>query len=151
MELKTINSIKHNIKKVREEKNEHKDFYVVRLSPPTSTPPSSPGLRISLSKSPKVQVLYNWLPKCQWTFTIKRLSPQSLHPKCFSHLYTHNLMRNENYNKQLSFRVDIQMITQWRFNLWWFAKWRLNICCVHLFMPAKITKNELDLSLYCLN
>ena len=28
---------------------------------------------------------------------------------------------------------------------------KLNICCVHLFMLAKITKNELDLSLYNLN
>ena len=30
-------------------------------------------------------------------------------------------------------------------------KLQLNICCVHLFMLAKITKNELDLSLYSLN
>ena len=34
-----------------------KDFYVVRQSPPTSTPPSSPGLRISLSKPPRLQIL----------------------------------------------------------------------------------------------
>ena len=98
----------------------------------------------------RLQVLYNWLQRCQWTFTIKRLSSQYLHPKCFSYLYTHNLMRNENYNKQLSFRVDIQLITQWRFNLWWFAKLKLNICCVYLFILAKIIKNELNLSLYSL-
>ena len=30
-------------------------------------------------------------------------------------------------------------------------KLKLNLCCVHLFMLAKITKNELDLSLYSLN
>ena len=100
---------------------------------------------------PRLQVLYNWLPRCQLTFTIKRLSPWSLHRKCFSHLYTHNLMRNENYNKQFSFRVDIQMIAQWRFNLWWFTKLKLNICCVHLFIFVKFTKNELDLSLYSLS
>ena len=29
----------------------------------------------------------------------KRLSLQSLHSKCFSHLYSHNLMRNDKYNK----------------------------------------------------
>ena len=34
----------------------------------------------------------------------KRLSLQSLHPKCFSHLYTHNLMRNENYNNKTLFK-----------------------------------------------
>ena len=28
---------------------------------------------------------------------------------------------------------------------------KLNICCVHLFMLAKITKNKLDLSLYSLS
>ena len=97
---------------------------------------------------PRLQVLYNWLLRCQQTFTINRLSPQSLHPKCFSYLYTHNLMRNENYNKQLSFRVDIQMITQWRFNLWWFAKWKLNICCMHLFILAKVLKLKLELRFY---
>ena len=53
--------------------------------------------------------------------------------------------------KQLSFKVDILMIAQWRFNLWWFTKLKLNICCVHLFMLAKIAKNELDLSLYSLS
>ena len=34
----------------------------------------------------------------------KRLSLQSLHPKCFSHLYTHNLMRNKNYNNETLFK-----------------------------------------------
>ena len=100
---------------------------------------------------PSLQVLYNWLPMCQWTFTIKRLSLQSLHSKCLSHLYTHNLIRNKNYNKQLFFIVDIQTIAQLKFNLWWLAKLKLNICCVHLFMLAKIAKNELDLSLYSLS
>ena len=47
-------------------------------------------------------------------------------------------MRNEKL-QQLSFRVDIQMIAQ------------QTICCVHLFMLAKIAKNELDLSLYSLS
>ena len=100
---------------------------------------------------PMFQVLYNWLPRCQWTFIITRLSSQSLHPKCFTHLYTHNLMSKQNYNKQLFFRVDIQMIAQWRFNFWWFRKLKLNIYCVHLFILAMIPKNELDLNLYSLS
>ena len=34
----------------------------------------------------------------------KRLYLQSLHPKCFSHLYSHNLMRNEKYNNEYLFK-----------------------------------------------
>ena len=148
MESKTINSIKCNNKRVREEKTNTMIF--TWFGNPRLRP-SSPAWGFHFPSLPRLQVLYNWLPRCQWTFTIKRLSPQSLHPKCFSHLHTHNLMRNENYNKQLSFRVDIQMIAQWRFNIWWFAKLKLNICCVHLFILAMIPKNELDLSLCSLS
>ena len=50
MELKKINSIKDNIKRVSEEENKHNGFYLVRQSLPTFTPPNSPDLRISLSK-----------------------------------------------------------------------------------------------------
>ena len=144
MDSKIINSIKHNNKIVRRERANTMIFMWFGKFPLTSTPPSSPCLKISLSKPLKTSNAYNWLPRCQWTFTTKRLSPQSLHPKCFSNLYTHNLMRNKNYNKQLSFRVDIQMIAQWWFNKWWFTKLNLNTCCVHLFMLAKISKHELD-------
>ena len=34
----------------------------------------------------------------------KRLYPQSLHPKCLSHLYTHNLMKNKNHNNETLFK-----------------------------------------------
>ena len=34
-----------------------RDFYVVRPTSPTSTPPSFPGLRIPLSKPPRLQML----------------------------------------------------------------------------------------------
>ena len=40
--------------------NKHKDFYIVQQSLPTSTPLSTPGLRISLSKPPKTSNAYNW-------------------------------------------------------------------------------------------
>ena len=59
MKLKAINSINHKNKRVREENNKHKDFYVVWQSLPTSTPPSTPNLRISLSKPPKASNAYN--------------------------------------------------------------------------------------------
>ena len=39
--------------------NKHKDFYMVQQSPPTSTPPSTPSLRISLSKPFKTSNAYN--------------------------------------------------------------------------------------------
>ena len=52
---------------------------------------------------------------------------------------------------KLSLRVDIQFEEQRWFNKWWFTKLKLNICCVHLFMLAKIAKNELDLSYYSLS
>ena len=98
------------IKRVREEKNEHNDFYVVRLSPPTSTPPSSPAWGFhypSLSKASTITIdfevsinLYN-----------KRLYLQSLYPKCFPHLYTHKLMRNDKYNNKSLFKSGY---TNWR-------------------------------------
>ena len=40
-----------------EERFKHKNFYVVWPTSPTSTPPSFPGLRISLSKPPGLQML----------------------------------------------------------------------------------------------
>ncbi|KAH9782477.1 BED-type domain-containing protein [Citrus sinensis] len=42
---------------IREEGFKHRDFYVVRPTSPTSTPPSFPGLRIPLSKPPRLQML----------------------------------------------------------------------------------------------
>ena len=42
---------------IREERFKHDDFYVVRPTSPTSTPPSFPGLRIPLSKPPRLQML----------------------------------------------------------------------------------------------
>ena len=40
---------------------------------------------------------------------------------------------------KLSLRVDIQMITQWRFNLWWFSNLKLNISCVHFYILSSKT------------
>ena len=63
----TRNLTMHNIKKIREDISntwvfkgryiKHMSFYVVRQNPPTSTLSSKPNLRISLSKSLRLQVL----------------------------------------------------------------------------------------------
>ena len=42
---------------IREERFKHEDFYVVWPTSPMSMPPSFSGLRISLSKPPKLQML----------------------------------------------------------------------------------------------
>ena len=42
---------------IREERCKHRDFYVVRPTSPTSTPPSFPGFRIPLSKPPRLEML----------------------------------------------------------------------------------------------
>ena len=81
-----------------------KDFYVVLQSPLTSTPPSTPSLKISLSEP--FQGFKHLQLTSRWSMNLynKRLSLKSFHPKCFSHLYTHNLMRNENYNNETLFK-----------------------------------------------
>ena len=128
-----------------------KDFYAVRQSPPTSTPPSTPGLRISLSKPFQGFKRLQLTSRCQWIFTTRDYLSNLFTPSV-SHTCTLTIwceMKNTTIN--LSLRVDIQIIAQWWFNKWWFTKWKLNICCVHLFMLAWVTKNELVLSLYSLN
>ena len=79
--------------------NKQKDFYVVRQSPPTSTPPSNSNLRISLSKPSKASKAYNWLLRCQWTFTIKRLSHNLFTQVSHTLKHSQILWGNENYNK----------------------------------------------------
>ena len=85
-------------------KSKLKNFYVVRQSPPMSTPPSTPSLRISLSKPFQGFKRLQLTSKVSMNLYNKRLSLQSLHPKCFLHLYTHNLMRNEKYNNESLFK-----------------------------------------------
>ena len=78
-------------KKSKGGESKHKYFYVVRQSPPTSTPPSKLSLKISLSKPPKASNAYNWLPRCQWTFTTRDYL-QSLHPSLSQHLQPLNMI-----------------------------------------------------------
>ena len=69
-----------------------KDFYVVQQSLPTSTPPSNPSLRISLSSIPRLQKL-----TIDFQGVNKRLQQRDYlsisSTKCFSYLYTHKFMR----------------------------------------------------------
>ena len=81
--------------------NKHKDFYVVRQSTPTSKRPSNPNLRISLSKPSKTSNAYNWLPRCQWTFTTERLSSNLFTQVSHTLKHSQNLWGNKNYNKKL--------------------------------------------------
>ena len=67
-------------KRIREERFKHRDFYVVRPTSPTSTPPSFPSLRIPLSKPPRLQML-----TLDFQSVNKRLS-QSLNPSVSQHL-----------------------------------------------------------------
>ena len=67
-------------KKIREERFKHEDFYVVQPTSPESTPLSFPGLRISLSKPPRLQMLTVDFQGVN-DFYNKRLSPIS-QPKC---------------------------------------------------------------------
>ena len=80
-------------KKSKGGESKHKYFYVVRQSPPTSTPLSQPNSRISLSKPPKA------LSSLQLTFNVsinlynQEIISQSLHSSV-SHTYTlTNLIR----------------------------------------------------------
>ena len=123
-----------------------KDFYVVRQSPPTSTPPSTPGLRISLSKPFQGFKRLQLTSRCQWTFTTRDYLSNLFTPSV-SHTCTLTIWWEMKITTmKLSLRVDIQIEEQR-----WFTKLKLNICCVHLFLLAKITKNELVLSLYSLS
>ena len=128
-----------------------KDFYVVRQSPPTSTPPSTPGLRISLSKPFQGFKRLQLTSRCQWTFTTRDYLSNLFTPSV-SHTCTLTIWWEMKITTmKLSLRVDIQIEEQRWFNKWWFTKLKLNICCVHLFLLAKITKNELVMSLYSLS
>ena len=128
-----------------------KDFYVVRQSSPTSTPPSTPGLRISLSEPFQCFKRLQLTSRCQWTFTTRDYISNLFTPSV-SHTCTLTIwweMINTTIN--LSLRVDIQIEEQRWFKEWWFTKLKLNICCVLLFLLAFVPKNELALSLYSLN
>ena len=135
----------------RERESKLKDFYVVRQSSPTSTPPSNPNLKISLSKPPKVSNAYNWLPRCQWIFTTKRLSPNLFTQ--VSHTFKHSQIwwGNENYNKnslkeyiyKLKNKDDL-MNNDLR------NESSINVVCL-LFLLARELENESDLSLYSLS
>ena len=131
--------------------NRHNDFYVVRQSPPTSTPPSTPGLRISLSEPFQGFKCLQLTSRCQWTFTtrdyLSNLFTSSVFHTCTLTIWWEMKITT----MKLSLRVDIQIEEQRWFNKWWVTKLKLNICCVHLFMLAWVTKNELVLSLYSLN
>ena len=149
-QIKTINSIKHNIKRVREEKTNTRIF----------TWFGYPRLRPRLQAHPAWGFHYPSLPRLQM-FTIdfqgvngplqqEIISPISS-PQVFLTLVHSQFDEKWKLQQKLSLRVDLQMIAQWRFNLWRFSNLKLNISCVHLFMLAWVTKNELVLSLYSLN
>ena len=87
----------------------------------------------------------------QWTFTTRDYLSNLFTPSV-SHTCTLIIWWEIKITTmKLSLRVDIQIEEQRWFNKWWFTKLKLNICCVHLFLLAKITKNELVLSLYSLS
>ena len=95
--------MKHNIKRVKEEKTNTRIF----------TWFGYPRLRPRLQAHPLEDFTIQAFPRLQ-TITIdfkvsmnlynKRLYLQSLHPKCLSHLYSHNLMRNDKYNNESLFK-----------------------------------------------
>ena len=141
--------MKHNIKRVREEKTNTRIFTwfgYPRLRPRLQAHPLED---FTIEAFPRLQRL-QLTSKVSMNLYNKRLYLQSLHSSV-SHTCTLTIWWKWKLQQKLSLRVDLQMIAQWRFNLWRSLNLKLNISCVHLFVLAWITKNELALSLYSLN
>ena len=83
IKFKAITNKLTTIKRIREARFKHWDFYVVRPTLPTSTPPSFPSLRIPLSKPSRLQMLTLDFQGVNNLYN-KRLS-QSLNPSVSQH------------------------------------------------------------------
>ena len=104
-QIKTINSIKHNIKRVREEKTNTRIFTwfgYPRLCPRLQ---AHPGWEFHYPNLPRLQIFTIDFQGVNEPLQQEIISPISS-PQCFPHLYTHKLMRNEIHNNKTLFKSE---------------------------------------------
>ena len=124
---------------------------MVWQSLPTSTHPSDPSLRISLSKPSKASNVYNWLQGVNEPLQQRDYLPISS-LKCLTHSNTHN------WDEELKIAIKTLLksrYTNWRtkdhsrfYDLW--NKSSINVVCFFIFLAREL-ENELDLSLYSMS
>jgi len=88
--------------------------------------------------------------RCQWTFTIKRLSPNLFTQVSHTLKLLQLRWRNECYNKTHSKCRYSKMKNKKWFNVLWFVESSRYLVCFFIMLVGEL-ENELDLSLYSLS